>query len=196
MTPLSPENSFPCSQPTSAAAGNVFYEILFSVTGAYPALNFCYFFFGTVTMVCGAAVVAVSTTVSVFVNELNGDVRRGTLVTRLRYLRIIVFQLYNSSQFAWMTALLFMGYVKYERHWRMSMSTGGCVLVLMTVAWLRIRALWSREYHEASDTVEWVDNLFQPLQWPTTLAAAVRLAVFVLFFGGLVVGVALIIALA
>jgi hypothetical protein len=76
----------------------VFYEILFSVTGAHPALNFCYFFFGTITMVSGSAVVATATTVSVFVNELNGSVRRGTLVSRLKFLRMVVFQLYNISQ--------------------------------------------------------------------------------------------------
>ncbi len=98
-------------------------------------------------------------------------------------------------QFSWLLALLFMAYVKYEHHWRITLITGTIALLLMAVAWLRVRALWSNAYHDLPPACPCVDALFLPLEAPWHLATVLRLVGLGVVVAGVVVGAALVIAL-
>jgi hypothetical protein len=98
-------------------------------------------------------------------------------------------------QFSWLVALLFMAYVKYEHHWRITLLTGAIALLLMALAWLRVRALWSNHYHDLPPRCPWVDALFAPLERPWDLVTLLRLVLVVLVVAGVATGAALVIAL-
>lgn len=84
--------------PLPFSTGNVFFEVLFSDVGRFHSLNYSYFAFCTITMCMGAAVTAVATATSVFVNDLGSDTRKGTMCQQLGLIRTSVAQMYNISQ--------------------------------------------------------------------------------------------------
>jgi len=100
----------------SFIAGNVCYEILFSVAISpkkYEFADFLYFTLLNYVFGAGTAVVAATTTIDYFLQRLSTENQRqnfGLLCKRIKY---VIFFLTVSSLFAWMGSIIFMGLVKY-----------------------------------------------------------------------------------
>lgn len=62
-------------------------------------------------------------------------------------------------------SLVFMGSVKYEDEWRVSLSIGVIALIWLSVAFVRFRTMWWRCHNNIRVQASWgcIDTLLQPL---------------------------------
>jgi hypothetical protein len=131
---------------TSFIAGNVFYEILFSVADAPTRLpNYVYFISATTTFATGACVIAISTCISFWMARLRTEDHRRRFGRMVKGLKTLLFVLNDISIVAWMTSLTVLGRVKYDaKHGHLyepSLVLGLFGITVLAASFARIKSI-------------------------------------------------------
>eukprot|EP00050_Salpingoeca_kvevrii_P009015 m.306505 g.306505 ORF g.306505 m.306505 type:complete len:871 (+) comp19011_c0_seq1:135-2747(+) len=115
-------------------AGNVFFEILFTIVGPYRGANYFYFLTGTITFVVGGISVATATAFSVFMTELRDKRQCARFGREIKGLKTAAFALNSIAMFSWLFSLTVFGAVKYHKKYVVSLSWA--VPSILLLAWL------------------------------------------------------------
>lgn len=95
-------------------AGNVCYEILFSdANSQYDIANYYYFFTMTLTFATGIAAIVLATVATLCLGEISGLEGKTTFISKIKYLKLMIFVLSLGSLFFWQASVIALGEVKY-----------------------------------------------------------------------------------
>eukprot|EP00041_Stephanoeca_diplocostata_P004760 m.49888 g.49888 ORF g.49888 m.49888 type:complete len:459 (-) comp15342_c0_seq9:1606-2982(-) len=126
----------------SFIVGNVFFEILFAVSGPYAYANYPYFVCATLAFVSGAIVLTTSTIIYICAKS-EDKVAVKWFGRSLKNTKATLFYCFNLMLFAWMSSLVTLGAAKYTEpaapgaapkgNWGYSFGWGifgiGCILI-------------------------------------------------------------------
>lgn len=127
----------------SFVAGNVFFEILFSVADGSDLSNYYYFVSATTTFASGCFVEAMATMVSFLMGQTVRDLHKQRFAKSIKKVKNVIFFFNSVCIVAWMSSIIALGYTKYDdkhgRLWQPSFAIGIVFVALMILSLASIK---------------------------------------------------------
>jgi hypothetical protein len=152
----------------SFVAGNVFFEILFSIAGAQADwINYYYFIMATATFVCGSFVVAMAAGVQFLLGLITLEEHRVYYAHSIRRVKAATFFMNALCFIFWLGGIIAGGRVKYDvTHgslWQPSFSIGLTFFTAMAASALSIKLISNSVLWSTADANSPTSQLSKPL---------------------------------